>query len=52
VYNVSVELGRFLKLTDVAAKARVAVLESQTAQDLFAGLNPTGERVRIRREPV
>jgi len=48
VYNVSVELGRFLTPADVSQSARVMVLGSQTAQDLFAGLNPLGKRVRAR----
>ncbi len=48
VYNVSVELGRFLTPGDLTSNARVTVLGSQTAQDLFAGLNPVGERVRIK----
>ncbi len=39
--------GRFLADSDRAQNAQVAVLGSQTAQDLFEGLNPVGQRIRI-----
>ncbi|MEA3346004.1 MAG: ABC transporter permease [Chloroflexota bacterium] len=48
VYNLSVELGRFLTPAEVNREARVVVLGSQTAEDLVGGLNPLGERVRIK----
>ena len=48
VFNVSVELGHFLTPAELNAKARVVVLGSQTADDLFGGLNPLGKRVRFK----
>ncbi len=41
------EYGRFLTENDRASKARVAVIGSQTAQDLFGGLNPIGREIKI-----
>jgi putative ABC transport system permease protein len=43
----SVTHGRFITESDRTTKARVAVLGSQTATDLFAGLNPVGRTIRI-----
>ena len=48
VYNVDVELGRFITPADVRQNGRVVVLGSQAAEDLFAGLNPLGKKVRLR----
>jgi len=42
-----VEYGRFITEQDRAGKARVAVLGSQTAKDLFGGLNPVGRAIKI-----
>ncbi|MGQ0602780.1 MAG: ABC transporter permease, partial [Anaerolineales bacterium] len=39
--------GRFLIDSDVSQRARVAVIGSQTATDLFGGLNPVGRQVKI-----
>jgi len=47
VYNVSLELGRFLTPGDMTRNARVMILGSQTTQDLFGGLNPLGKKVRL-----
>jgi putative ABC transport system permease protein len=44
-YKVS--QGRFLNENDSAANARVAVLGSQTAVDLFGNLNPVGRSIKI-----
>ncbi len=44
---LEMNLGRFLNDDDQASKERVAVLGSQTAEDLFGGLNPIGESIRI-----
>jgi putative ABC transport system permease protein len=39
--------GRFITENDRKAEARVAVLGSQTASDLFGGLNPVGRKIKI-----
>ncbi|MFZ6030269.1 MAG: ABC transporter permease [Chloroflexota bacterium] len=39
--------GRFLTENDRTTTARVAVLGSQTAKDLFNGLNPLGRKIKI-----
>ena len=41
------EFGRFITEVDRATAARVAVLGSQTAEDLFHGLNPLGRTIKI-----
>jgi putative ABC transport system permease protein len=43
--------GRFLSDKDRTLQARVAVLGSQTAQDLFGGLNPVGRTIKIAGVP-
>jgi putative ABC transport system permease protein len=43
----AVEYGRFLTQQDRATSARVVVLGSQTASDLFGGLNPVGRSLKI-----
>jgi putative ABC transport system permease protein len=45
----AVEYGRLLTADDLANKARVAVIGSQTATDLFQGLSPLGRKIRINR---
>jgi putative ABC transport system permease protein len=47
VRTETVEHGRFLTEGDRSVKARVAVLGSQTATNLFAGLNPVGRTIQI-----
>ena len=39
--------GRFVSRIDGSSRARVVVLGSQTATDLFAGLSPIGRKIRI-----
>ncbi len=39
--------GRFISRGEDSSRARVVVLGSQTATDLFAGLSPIGRRIRI-----
>jgi putative ABC transport system permease protein len=41
------EYGRFLTEQDLARQARVAVIGSQTAKDLFGGLNPVGRTIKL-----
>ncbi|MGH2525052.1 MAG: ABC transporter permease, partial [Anaerolineales bacterium] len=41
------EYGRFLTEADRARKAPVAVIGTQTARDLFGGLNPVGRTIKI-----
>jgi putative ABC transport system permease protein len=42
-----IERGRFLTEQDQSGAARVAVIGSQTAKDLFGGLNPVGRTIKI-----
>jgi putative ABC transport system permease protein len=39
--------GRFLTESDRSRQARVAVIGSQTAEDLFGGLDPVGRKIKI-----
>ncbi len=41
------QYGRFLSSDDSTNKARVAVIGSQTAEDLFQGLSPLGRKIRV-----
>ncbi|MBI5292309.1 MAG: ABC transporter permease [Chloroflexi bacterium] len=43
--------GRFITAADRSNSARVAVLGSQTATDLFRGLNPVGRSIKINGVP-
>jgi putative ABC transport system permease protein len=43
----TVARGRFITDQDNAGEARVVVLGSQTASDLFSGLNPVGRQIQI-----
>jgi putative ABC transport system permease protein len=43
----TVQYGRFLTDQDRATSARVVVLGSQTATDLFGGLNPVGRSLKV-----
>lgn len=43
----NVAKGRFITENDRKAEARVAVLGSQTANDLFGGLDPVGRKIKI-----
>jgi putative ABC transport system permease protein len=47
VYEV--QYGRLLTSDDNAEKARVAVIGSTTAEDLFQGLSPLGRKIRINK---
>jgi putative ABC transport system permease protein len=47
VRSYTVAYGRFLTQQDRATSARVVVLGSQTASDLFGGLNPVGRSLKI-----
>ena len=47
VKNLEIAYGRFLTGVEEEGQARVAVLGSQLAQDLFGAANPLGEEVRI-----
>jgi putative ABC transport system permease protein len=42
-----INYGRLLTEPDRSRRARVAVIGSQTAQDLFGGLNPIGREIKI-----
>ena len=43
----TISRGRFITQQDNLGEARVAVIGSQTSQDLFAGLNPLGRDIQI-----
>jgi putative ABC transport system permease protein len=45
------EFGRFLAEADGARQAHVVVLGSQTAKDLFGGLNPVGRTIKVNGVP-
>ena len=47
VRSMELSQGRFLSYADNAGRARVVVLGSETATELFAGLNPMGRTIRI-----
>ncbi len=47
VRNYEVDYGRFISEADRSLKARVIVIGSQTASDLFHGLNPLGRRIKV-----
>jgi putative ABC transport system permease protein len=47
VRTYDVEYGRFITEIDRLTKARVVVLGSQTATDLFHGLNPLGRTIKV-----
>lgn len=51
VRNFYVEQGRFLELRDNETLARVAVLGSETARQLFEGKDPLGKTIKINRVP-
>ncbi len=46
-----IEQGRFITENDRAHRAQVAVLGSQTAQDLFGGVNPVGRTILLQDQP-
>ena len=47
VRSMEMSQGRFLAYGDNAGRARVVVLGSETATELFSGLNPMGRTIRI-----
>jgi putative ABC transport system permease protein len=51
VRTYEAEYGRFLTESDRTSKARVAVIGSQTATDLFRGINPVGRTIKISDVP-
>lgn len=51
VRNVNVESGSFIKESDVRSLAKVAVLGSTVAQDLFENEDPIGKIIRINKIP-
>jgi putative ABC transport system permease protein len=51
VRTYEAERGRFLTENDRTNQARVAVIGSQTATDLFRGINPVGRTIRISNVP-
>ncbi|MDA1208455.1 MAG: ABC transporter permease [bacterium] len=46
-YGLKLDLGRFIDERDVKSASSVAVLASETAENLFGNANPIGERIRI-----
>jgi len=52
VQNWQVDQGRFLDAQDVASRAKVAVLGSSVAEDLFGNglVNPIGKTIKINRQ--
>jgi len=51
VCNYSIEYGAFFTERDVKARTKVAVVGKTIVDELFAGQNPIGEKIRIRNVP-
>jgi putative ABC transport system permease protein len=51
IRNYEVVQGTFFSRRDVKAKAKLAVLGQTVVDELFAGKNPVGSRIRIRNVP-
>lgn len=51
VRNFTVEEGSFFTSQDSESRARVAVLGKTTADNLFNGVNPIGQTIRINKAP-
>ena len=51
IRNYEVVQGTFFSRRDVTAKAKLAVLGQTVVDELFAGKNPVGSRIRIRNVP-
>lgn len=47
VRNYQVEYGNFINAADCSARRRVAVIGSYVASELFPGINPIGEELKI-----
>lgn len=47
VRNYQVEYGNFINVADCSARRRVAVIGSYVASELFPGINPIGEELKI-----
>ncbi|MEK7496971.1 MAG: ABC transporter permease, partial [Patescibacteria group bacterium] len=50
VENITLGSGRFFTSAEEVGIARVAVLGSEMADELFAGVDPVGQTIRIKRE--
>ncbi len=50
VENITLSSGRFFNSFEEIGVARVAVLGSEMADELFAGVDPVGQTIRIKRE--
>ncbi|MFQ6102270.1 MAG: ABC transporter permease [Anaerolineae bacterium] len=46
-YDLEVASGHFIEEKDVDKRANVAVLGYQTAQDLFGGFDPIGQKIKV-----
>jgi putative ABC transport system permease protein len=46
-YDLELASGRFIEEKDVHKRANVAVLGDQTAQDLFGGFDPIGQKIKV-----
>ncbi len=51
VRNTTVEVGRFVTDSDVGTSDRIAVIGQNVVEDLFAGADPIGKRVKIKDIP-
>lgn len=51
VRNLSVMSGSFISNEDVDTRSRVAVIGSTVANNLFGGINPIGQNIRINNAP-
>lgn len=51
IRNYQLAQGTFFSERDVTAKAKVAVLGQTVVDELFAGRDPVGQRIRVRKTP-
>ncbi len=49
IFNTKIAVGRFLSEDEVDSRARVAVLGSDVAEDLFGQEDPIGKRIKVQK---
>ena len=49
--NLELEQGRFLSSQDVESRSRVVVIGKTVADNLFNGVSPVGQTIRINKDP-
>lgn len=51
IKDVKIMSGRFFSDSDVANRSKVAIIGTYLVQELFAGLNPVGETIKLNGQP-